>query len=67
MKALAKEQQPTIDPEILANCPWKAHRLPINDLSFFPDGQHLLSARWDGTVRVWKVNDGTKMCILRPI
>ncbi|MFA0732521.1 MAG: hypothetical protein LKKZDAJK_002390 [Candidatus Fervidibacter sp.] len=40
---------------------WKAHRLAINDLSFFPDGQHLLSARWDGTVRVWKVNDGTKI------
>jgi hypothetical protein len=24
------------------------------------DGQRLLSAHWDGTVQVWKVNYGTK-------
>jgi len=40
---------------------WKAHKTPIISLAFFPDGQRLLSARWDGTVRVWKVSDGTKM------
>jgi WD40 repeat protein len=40
---------------------WKAHKSPINSIAFFPDGQRLLSASWDGTVRVWKVNDGTKM------
>ncbi len=49
---------------------WKAHKLPINDLSFLPDGQHLLSASWDGTIRVWKVSDGTKtdeLSLGRPI
>jgi WD40 repeat protein len=61
MKALAKEQQPTIDPEILANCPWKAHKSLVTSLAFLPDGQCLLSASWDGTVRLWKVNDGTKI------
>ncbi len=30
---------------------WKAHK---------PNGQRLLSAHWDGTVQVWKVNYGTK-------
>jgi WD40 repeat protein len=40
---------------------WKAHKSPITSLAFFPDGQRLLSASWDGTVRIWKVNDGTKM------
>jgi WD40 repeat protein len=40
---------------------WKAHKSPITSLTFFPDGQRLLSASWDGTVRVWKVSEGTKM------
>jgi WD40 repeat protein len=39
---------------------WKAHKSPITSIAFFPDGQCLLSASWDGTVRVWKVNDGIK-------
>jgi WD40 repeat protein len=45
---------------------WKAHKSPITSLAFFPDGQRLLSASWDGTVRIWKVNDGTKMDELSP-
>jgi WD40 repeat protein len=40
---------------------WKAHKSPITSLAFLPDGQRLLSTSWDGTVRVWKVSDGTKM------
>ncbi len=40
---------------------WKAHKSPITSLAFFPDGQRLLSASWDGMVRLWKVSDGTKM------
>jgi WD40 repeat protein len=40
---------------------WKAHKSPITSLAFLPDGQRLLSASWDGTVRVWEVSDGTKM------
>jgi len=40
---------------------WKAHKSLVTSLAFLPDGQRLLSASWDGTVRVWKVNDGTKM------
>jgi WD40 repeat protein len=39
---------------------WKAHKSPITSIAFFPDGQFILSASWDGTVRVWKVNDGIK-------
>ena len=39
---------------------WKAHKSPINSVAFFPDGQRLLSTSWDGTVRVWKVNDDIK-------
>ncbi|MFZ8853333.1 MAG: WD40 repeat domain-containing protein [Armatimonadota bacterium] len=39
----------------------KAHKSPITFVDFFPDGQRLLSASWDGTVRFWKVSDGTKM------
>jgi FOG: WD40 repeat len=49
---------------------WKAHKSPITSLAFFPDGQRLLSASWDGTVRIWKVSDGTKMdelSLSRPI
>jgi WD40 repeat protein len=38
----------------------KAHKSPINSIAFFPDGQRLLSTSWDGTVRVWKVNDDIK-------
>jgi WD40 repeat protein len=45
---------------------WKAHKSPITSIAFFPDGQRLLSASWDGTVRIWKVNDGTKMDELSP-
>jgi WD40 repeat protein len=45
---------------------WKAHKSPINSIAFFPDGQRLLSASWDGTVRIWKVNNGTKMDELSP-
>jgi len=40
---------------------WKAHKSLVTSLASLPDGQCLLSASWDGTVRVWKVNDGTKM------
>ena len=40
---------------------WKAHKSPITSLAFLPDGQRLLSTSWDGTVRIWKVSDGTKM------
>jgi WD40 repeat protein len=49
---------------------WKAHKSLVTSLAFFPDGQRLLSASWDGTVRIWKVNDGTKMdelSLSRPI
>ena len=40
---------------------WKARKSPIHPLTFFPDGQRLLSVSWDGTVRIWKVNDGMKI------
>ncbi|WP_407655295.1 WD40 repeat domain-containing protein [Fervidibacter sacchari] len=34
------------------------YHVPIGILS---DGQHLISASWDGTVRLWKVSDGAKI------
>jgi WD40 repeat protein len=49
---------------------WKAHKSLVTSLAFLPDGQRLLSASWDGTVRVWKVSEGTKMdelSLSRPI
>jgi len=49
---------------------WKAHKSLVTSLAFLPDGQRLLSASWDGTVRFWKVSDGTKMdelSLSRPI
>ncbi|MFA0758945.1 MAG: hypothetical protein KEFWMYNX_002044 [Candidatus Fervidibacter sp.] len=37
------------------------NHVPIDILS---DGQRLLSARWDGTVRLWQVSNGMKIDIL---
>jgi dipeptidyl aminopeptidase/acylaminoacyl peptidase len=49
---------------------WKAHKILVTSLAFSPDGQCLLSASWDGTVRFWKVNNRTKtdeLSLGRPI
>jgi WD40 repeat protein len=58
---LALRLFPDLSPKLLRLVrTWKAHKSPITSLAFFPDGQRLLSTSWDGTVRVWKVNDGIK-------
>jgi WD40 repeat protein len=38
-----------------------AHRWGITALSFTPDSRFLISASADGTVKVWRVLDGTKV------
>ena len=62
--ALALWLFPTLSPKPQPFClvrTWKAHKICVTSLAFFPDGQHLISASWDGKVRFWKVNDGTKI------
>lgn len=49
---------PVISPRIKVLRRWEAHRGPINDLVFSQDRQFLISAGWDGKIRLWKVKDG---------
>jgi len=62
--ALALWLFPTLSPKPQPFClvrNWKAHKICVTSLAFFLDGQRLISASWDGTVRFWKVNEGTKI------
>lgn len=34
------------------------HTHTVDSVKFLPDGQHLLSASWDGTIRRWDLGDG---------
>src|SRR5262249_29581299 len=38
----------------------------VHDLAYTPDGRHLATAGFDGTVRIWDVATGDPVCILRP-
>lgn len=49
----------TIDPQLLHTLP--AHSDPVAMVRFSPDGSLLLSASWDGLVRLWDV--GTGQCL----
>ncbi len=42
------------------------HRQAVKLLDFSPDGQRLLSAAKDGTVRVWDTATGTSLVTIRP-
>jgi WD40 repeat protein len=37
---------------------FKAHDVPVQSLDFSPDSDHLASASWDKTVKVWEVHSG---------
>jgi WD40 repeat protein len=43
----------------------KGHRNVVNSVAFSPDGAMLASGSWDGTVRLWGVEDGKPTCALK--
>ena len=43
----------------------EAHREPVWDVAFSPDGQIIVSASQDQTLKLWKVDDGTWLLNLR--
>jgi WD40 repeat protein len=44
----------------------KGHEGAVHDLAYTPDGRHLATTGFDGTVRVWDVATGAPVRILRP-
>lgn len=42
---------------------WRGHRDSITALAFTPSGAQVLSAGYDGMVRLWKVADGSSMAM----
>ena len=42
----------------------KGHTLPVNGVSFSPDGQTLASGSWDNTIKMWK-RDGKLLKTLK--
>jgi WD40 repeat protein len=41
------------------------HTRPVRSVQTSPDGTEVLSAAWDGTVRVWSMADGSSRTVLR--
>jgi WD40 repeat protein len=44
----------------------KGHEGFVPDLAYTPDGRHLATAGFDGTVRIWDIATGAPVRILRP-
>ena len=42
-----------------------AHRLPVADVAFSPDGRRLATASWSETVKIWDAADGKELFRLR--
>jgi WD40 repeat protein len=54
----------------MASCPWPSiarpgHSGELTTVTFSSDGQSLLTASREGTVRIWSVPDGTERVVLR--
>jgi WD40 repeat protein len=41
------------------------HTSFVKDCGFSPDGQRIVSASWDGTIRIWEVETGLELATLR--
>ncbi|MBW4652089.1 MAG: caspase family protein [Kaiparowitsia implicata GSE-PSE-MK54-09C] len=44
----------------------KGHQGAVMDVAFSPDGQSIVTASTDGTVRLWSAQTGSEMALLRP-
>lgn len=44
----------------------KGHEGGVHDLEYTPDGRHLATAGFDGTIRVWDISTGDPVRIFRP-
>jgi serine/threonine protein kinase len=44
----------------------KGHEAGLHDVAYTPDGRHLATTGFDGTVRIWDVATGDPVRILRP-
>ena len=42
------------------------HTAPVVDIAFSPDGSHLLSGSFDGTIHLWDVHTGTALASVKP-
>jgi len=51
--------------QIIASDPLSGHTDVVNSVTFSPDGRRLISASWDGTVRIWSVAERRELKALR--
>jgi WD40 repeat protein len=44
---------------------WKAHKQPVDDIAFSPDGRILATGSSDGTAKLWDPVTGREVAVLR--